>query len=60
MEAIPLVRARYAKNLIDALIHHGAPIEKFMLNTHLPAELLENSDGVISAYSLWQFLKMHP
>jgi len=55
MKSIPLVRARYATGYINSLIQHGAPVEKLLLRSHLPLELLENGDGLISAYSLWRF-----
>lgn len=55
MKPIPLVRARYATGFINSLIQHGAPVEKYLLRAHLPLELLENGDGLISAYSLWEF-----
>ena len=57
MESIPLVRARYACSFVDALVQHGAPVEKFLVRAHLPVELLGNTDGLISAHSLWQFVE---
>jgi AraC-like DNA-binding protein len=57
MKSIPLIRARYAKSIVDALIQHGAPIEKYLLNAHLPLALLENGDGLISAHSMWKFVE---
>ena len=57
MKSIPLVRARYASSFVNALTQHGALVEKFLVRAHLPIDLLENADGLISAHSLWQFVE---
>ncbi len=54
MHSIPLVRARYALAFIRALQHRGAPADQYLKRALLPAGLLENPDGVISALSLWK------
>ena len=55
MSPIPLVRARYASGFVTALLAHGAPAARYLERAGLPEELLENSDGLISAFSLWAF-----
>ncbi len=55
MSPIPLVRARYASGFVTALLAHGAPAARYLERAGLPEELLENSNGVISAFSLWAF-----
>ena len=55
MSPIPLVRARYASGFVTALLAHGAPAARYLERAGLPEELLENADGLISAFSLWAF-----
>jgi AraC-like DNA-binding protein len=50
-----LVRARYASGFVKALLAHGAPAARYLERAGLPEELLENADGLISAFSLWAF-----
>ena len=55
MSPIPLVRARYASGFVTALQERGAPAARYLERAGLPEELLENADGLISAFSLWAF-----
>jgi AraC-like DNA-binding protein len=55
MQPIPLVRARYASGFVTSLRERGAPVERYLEQAHLPIDLLENADGLISAFSLWSF-----
>jgi AraC-like DNA-binding protein len=55
MSPIPLVRARYGRSFVTALQAYGAPAARYLERAGLPEELLENADGLISAFSLWKF-----
>lgn len=55
MEAIPLVRARYAAAFAATLDHLGAKAGSFLERARLPASLLEHPDGLIGAHNLWSF-----
>lgn len=56
MKPIPLIRARYVCNIIEVLNHQAAPVERYLERANLSVELLENTEGIISAHSLWGFV----
>ena len=55
MEAIPLVRARYAAAFAAALDALGTPVEPLLLRARIPVGLLEHPNGLIGANNLWSF-----
>lgn len=55
MEAIPLVRTRYAIAFSTALRAQGVSIEPLLQRAHLPLGLIEHPDGLIGADALWAY-----
>lgn len=55
MNSIPLVRARYACNFVSALHQKGAASAEHLVRAQLPEDIMEQTNSVISGYSLWAF-----
>lgn len=52
---IPLVRARYAHAFAKTLDKLGVPTARLLQSHRLSPELVNNQDGLITAYQLWSF-----
>lgn len=52
---IPLVRARYAHAFAKTLDKLGVPTHKLLQAHRLSPDLVNNQDGLITAYQLWTF-----
>jgi AraC-like DNA-binding protein len=52
---IPLVRARYAHAFAKTLDEVGVPTDRLLRTHRLSPELVNNQDGLITAYQLWTF-----
>ena len=52
---IPLVRARYAHAFAKTLDKLGAPTDRLLRAHRLSPELVNNQNGLITAYQLWAF-----
>lgn len=52
---IPLVRARYAHAFAKTLDQLGVPTDRLLRTHRLSPELVNNQDGLITAYQLWTF-----
>jgi AraC-like DNA-binding protein len=52
---IPLVRARYAHAFAKTLDKLGVPTDRLLRAHRLSPELVNNQDGLITAYQLWTF-----
>ena len=52
---IPLVRARYAHAFAKTLDKLGVPTHKLLQAQRLSPDLVNNQDGLITAYQLWTF-----
>mgnify|MGYP001826463115 CR=1 FL=1 len=52
---IPLVRARYAHAFAKTLDELGVPTDRLLRTHRLSPELVNNQDGLITAYQLWTF-----
>ena len=52
---IPLVRARYAHAFAKTLDQLGVPTDRLLRAHRLSPELVNNQDGLITAYQLWTF-----
>jgi AraC-like DNA-binding protein len=52
---IPLVRARYAHAFAKTLDKLGVPTDRLLRTHRLSPELVNNQDGLITAYQLWTF-----
>ncbi len=58
MREVNVVRARYLAHIADKLDAKGIPVERYLAGIHVPRDLLQQPDAIVSALSLLQFMEL--